>query len=126
MGALRSSAERFRGFAPADEGDMATEGAEDELVLRLMELRSEEIAEVEEAIVRLGKGRYGLCEHCGKRIPAMRLRLMPAARYCVECQSTVERESAESDEMTDWSEVGEGNWADRHEASVGSVTGSRF
>jgi RNA polymerase-binding transcription factor DksA len=103
---------------------MATEGAEDELVLRLMELRTDEIAEVEEAIERLGHGQYGVCEHCGKKIGAMRLRLVPAARYCVECQNGIERESAEANDMYDWSGVNEGGAEGRHQ--ITSMSGSKF
>lgn len=126
MKVLRSSAESFRGFAPPDSADMAMEGAEDELVLRLMELRAEEIAEVEEAIERLGHGQYGICGHCGKKIPVMRLRLVPAARYCVECQNSMERELGDTEELYDWTGVHEGGGESHHSREISSVSGSKF
>ncbi len=126
MSALESSAHRFRGFAAPDAADQAKEGEEDELVLRLMELRSREIAEIEEAIEKLVRGGYGCCEYCGERIPATRLRLMPAARYCVRCMEHLERDMAETESPPDWSAVGGSSSGHPLFAETESVSGSGF
>jgi RNA polymerase-binding transcription factor DksA len=35
---------------------------------------------------------YGLCEECGVKIPRARLKVVPFAKYCVECKEAIERE----------------------------------
>ena len=34
----------------------------------------------------LKKGKFGICEKCGKKIPQERLRVCPEARFCLKCQ----------------------------------------
>ena len=48
--------------------------------------------DVEHALKRLDDGTYGTCEACGKPIDGGRLEAMPAARFCLDDQSTAERE----------------------------------
>ena len=58
-------------------------------------------AEIKDATRRLGdlktalelikKGRYGVCERCGKDIPQARLELVPEARYCIECKKALSK-----------------------------------
>jgi RNA polymerase-binding transcription factor DksA len=43
------------------------------------------LAEVEAALRRVDEGGYGVCEGCGRPIPAARLEVRPAARTCVAC-----------------------------------------
>ncbi|MFF7968320.1 TraR/DksA family transcriptional regulator [Streptomyces sp. NPDC007903] len=40
---------------------------------------------LDDALVRLGEGRYGICERCGAEIPAERLEVRPASTRCVGC-----------------------------------------
>ncbi len=42
------------------------------------------MVEVEIALDKIGKGRYGFCEKCAMPIPLARLSLIPEARYCIE------------------------------------------
>jgi RNA polymerase-binding protein DksA len=51
--------------------------------------------EVNAALGRLDGGTYGVCERCTRPIPLARLRAMPSARYCVECQASQERRRPE-------------------------------
>lgn len=44
------------------------------------------VAEVRDALARLERGTFGVCEQCGRRIPLARLRALPRARLCVSCQ----------------------------------------
>lgn len=43
------------------------------------------LAEIDEALERVGHGSYGLCETCGQQIDSERLEVLPAARQCVRC-----------------------------------------
>ncbi len=51
----------------------------------LVRQTSRRLAEIEAALARLGTGAYGLCEGCGRAIPAERLEVRPDARRCVAC-----------------------------------------
>jgi RNA polymerase-binding transcription factor len=44
------------------------------------------LADTDEALSRLGSGRYGLCESCAAAIPAWLLTGTPDARFCPRCQ----------------------------------------
>ena len=75
----------------ADMGRIAEEDqaqvSHDEFVsLRLNTLDYEQLRQVEEALDRIGSGHYGVCLSCDREIPAKRLRAVPWARYCLECQ----------------------------------------
>jgi DnaK suppressor protein len=41
--------------------------------------------ELRAALIRYDEGGYGICERCGKPIPAARLEIRPDARTCVSC-----------------------------------------
>ena len=43
------------------------------------------LREVDAALARLDAATYGVCERCGRPIPAERLEVRPAARTCVAC-----------------------------------------
>ncbi len=60
------------------------------LLARLEERERREIDEILAAQARLEAGSFGLCLRCGEPLPLARLRAMPAARYCVACQSKEE------------------------------------
>jgi DnaK suppressor protein len=72
----------------ADAGLKVAVTGEDEADLRRIEQRR---AQMERALERLAAGTYGICESCGRPIPAERLRLMPGATSCVSCKQKVER-----------------------------------
>ncbi|NEB93609.1 TraR/DksA C4-type zinc finger protein [Streptomyces bauhiniae] len=46
---------------------------------------------LDEALVRLNEGRYGVCERCGAEIPAERLEARPASTRCVGCVGAAQR-----------------------------------
>src|SRR5689334_19436156 len=50
-----------------------------------------ELANVEEALVRIADGTYGACVDCANPIPYPRLAAYPAARRCVACQEIEEK-----------------------------------
>jgi DnaK suppressor protein len=64
--------------------------AHDEFVsLHLNSLDYTQLRLVEEALDRLDSGHYGTCQRCERPIPTKRLRALPWARYCVECQESM-------------------------------------
>jgi RNA polymerase-binding transcription factor DksA len=76
-------------------GDMATETVEREKDQSVLEHFDASLADVDDAIVRLDAGTYGLCERGGDHpVGEERLEALPAARYCVTHQAEVEQEQA--------------------------------
>jgi DnaK suppressor protein len=49
------------------------------------------LAEVERALDKLGKGTYGLCDNCGQPIAPDRLEALPWARLCLSCKAEEEK-----------------------------------
>ncbi|MEA3460151.1 MAG: TraR/DksA C4-type zinc finger protein [Chloroflexota bacterium] len=49
------------------------------------------LAKVEGALTKIEKGTYGMCEECGRKIALDRLRALPYATLCFECQQRRER-----------------------------------
>jgi len=72
--------------------DVGTDNFERETALKVAGEESRRLLEVAEALDRIKKGCYGVCEGCSKEIPRKRLEAFPAARYCVDCQSKLERD----------------------------------
>lgn len=73
-----------------DSGDQALFDLEREMGISLQEMRNRERQMIEEALVRLEEGTYGICAECDAEISEKRLEALPFARYCVECQSQLE------------------------------------
>jgi len=49
-----------------------------------------ELQAIEQALVRVHDGSYGLCVRCGAAITTARLQAQPAAERCVSCQAATE------------------------------------
>lgn len=52
---------------------------------------SKRLIELKTALELMKKGRYGVCERCNKDIPQTRLKLVPEARYCIECKKALSK-----------------------------------
>lgn len=64
--------------------DDATDVAEQAKTLALRTHLEGMLKDVDRALVRISKGKYGLCEQCGKPIAEDRLKAMPWAALCIE------------------------------------------
>jgi RNA polymerase-binding protein DksA len=71
--------------------ELAQEDRAARTLAQLDDRAKHEIAEIDAAIQRLAEGTYGLCEGCGEPIARERLRVVPAARFCVDCAREQER-----------------------------------
>ncbi|MFD1214230.1 TraR/DksA family transcriptional regulator [Arthrobacter sp. GCM10027362] len=60
----------------------------------LLASTQKELAEVLEALQRMERGTYGVCERCGNKIPRERLEARPEARFCITCASLRRRQVA--------------------------------
>jgi RNA polymerase-binding transcription factor len=66
-------------------------GAMADLLTRLEGRERHELDEIQAAQARLETGGFGVCEGCGGAIPVRRLRAVPWARQCLDCQAKGER-----------------------------------
>ncbi|MDD3643528.1 MAG: TraR/DksA C4-type zinc finger protein [Candidatus Krumholzibacteria bacterium] len=46
---------------------------------------------LDEALERIDRGEYGICEMCGELIGELRLKAVPSARLCIKCKSESEK-----------------------------------
>lgn len=76
--------------SPGDVGDVSVVDANADYFLTLAEGDRRELTEIRDALTRMQHGVYGTCENCESEIPIERLRKLPQARRCVDCQSTME------------------------------------
>ncbi len=78
----------------------AVEGAEadiqDDIEFALIQMKSETLNKVNNALIRLEQGDYGNCFECGEEIAEKRLRALPFAVRCKDCEEA--REVAEQRE----------------------------
>ena len=56
--------------------------------------------DIDQALLRIDEGSYGVCARCGKDIPERRLDALPTARYDAECQSLIEQNTGEDEHAT--------------------------
>ncbi len=84
---LRSLFEASRSSNADDEHDPegTTIAYERAQLTAVLEATRRRIGELDVALQRLATGGYGVCEVCGKPIPAARLDARPTARTCVGC-----------------------------------------
>src|ERR671926_1969313 len=92
-------------IAATDDGvkDVADQSVKDlsqEIEYRLSERESQVIADIDQALLRIDEGTYGVCARCGKEIPERRLDALPTARYDAECKSLIEQSSGEDEHAT--------------------------
>ncbi len=69
---------------PIHMADLGTDNYEQEFALGLLDSERKLLREIDNALGRLEKKTYGICEGTGKPISKARLEAQPWARYCVE------------------------------------------
>lgn len=81
--------------AVSDIGDILDSVSEErtrELDMILTDREKQKLKQIDDALDRIEENTYGLCEECGVKIPRARLKVVPFAKYCVECKEVIERE----------------------------------
>lgn len=71
--------------APFHLGDMGTEEFLYDMNTTLLENEQYIVAEAREALARMDRGEFGVCESCRKPIVSARLEAIPYTRFCVKC-----------------------------------------
>ena len=78
-----------------DIGDILDSVSEErtrELDMILTDREKRKLHQIDDALDRIEDGTYGQCDECGVKIPRARLKVLPFAKFCVECQEKNERE----------------------------------
>lgn len=69
---------------------------QDDIEFALIQMKSETLNKINDALIRLENGDYGNCFECGEEIAEKRLRALPFAVRCKDCEEA--REVAEKRE----------------------------
>jgi DnaK suppressor protein len=92
-GLAKESAEEMASYS-LHMADSGTDNFDRDFALSLLSSDQDAIYEIEEALKRIEKGTYGVCELTGKPIPKARLDAIPWTRFTVEAQAQLERDGA--------------------------------
>jgi RNA polymerase-binding transcription factor DksA len=92
-GLAKESAQEMAGYS-LHMADSGTDNFDRDFALSLLSADQDSVYEIEEALKRIEKKTYGVCELTGKAIPKARLEAIPWTRFTVEAQAQLEREGA--------------------------------
>ncbi len=94
---LRSRAEGSEASAfGMHQADAGSDAYDRDFALSLLSQEQDALYEIDQALKRIELDTYGTCEMSGKPIPRARLEAIPFARFTVECQSQLEKQSKAS------------------------------
>ena len=80
-----------------DSVDLSVQDLNKEIALRLGERSSQVVADIDQALLRIKEGTYGICARCGQPIDERRLEALPTARYDAACQAALESADGEEE-----------------------------
>lgn len=66
----------------------ATEESSHDRYLAMVEETKAQLASIDDALIRIGSGKYGYCTNCENMIDTDRLAILPAATLCLTCEKT--------------------------------------
>ena len=92
-GLAKESAQELPGYS-LHMADSGTDNFDRDFALSLLSSDQDAVYEIDEALKRIEKNTYGVCELTAKPIPKARLDAIPWARFTVEAQAQLEREGA--------------------------------
>ena len=92
-GLAADSAQEMAGYS-LHMADSGTDNFDRDFALSLLSSDQDAVFEIEEALKRIERKTYGVCELTGKPIPRARLEAIPWTRFTVEAQAQLERDGA--------------------------------
>jgi DnaK suppressor protein len=92
-GLAKESAQEMAGYS-LHMADSGTDNFDRDFALSLLSSDQDAIYEIEEALKRIERNTFGVCELTGKPIPRSRLEAIPWTRFTVQAQAQLEREGA--------------------------------
>ncbi|MEE2638461.1 MAG: TraR/DksA family transcriptional regulator [Acidobacteriota bacterium] len=76
----------------ADTSETSESDIQDDIEFALLQMKAETLTKISAALTRLEEGTYGYCYKCGDEIAEQRLRALPFAARCRECEEVRETE----------------------------------
>lgn len=73
-----------------DDGDLSFVDIAEDISLKQLSSHRDTLIKIDEALHKLKENTYGLCEDCGDEIGAERLKIIPFATCCKDCQEKKE------------------------------------
>ncbi len=95
---VRAEGASGEGQGVLDAAETSEADIQDDIEFALIQMKSETLHKIEEALARLEEGTYGNCFECGDEISERRLRALPFAVRCKDCEEA--REIAEQRQRT--------------------------
>ena len=92
-GLAKESAQEMAGYS-LHMADSGTDNFDRDFALSLLSSDQDAVYEIEEALKRIEKKTYGVCELTNKTIPRARLEAIPWTRFTVDAQAQLERDGA--------------------------------
>jgi DnaK suppressor protein len=90
-GLAKESAQEMSNYS-LHMADSGTDNFDRDFALSLLSSDQDAVYEIEEALKRIEKNTFGVCELTGKTIPKARLDAIPWTRFTVEAQARLERD----------------------------------
>lgn len=94
--AVKTGSDVKSGEPSGDIYDQASSERDRELGLLLGDREREKLRNIDEALLKIEEGEFGICEECEEEIPLGRLKVVPFARFCVKCKSDLEKQQAQT------------------------------
>ena len=73
-----------------DAAESSEADIQDEIEFALIQMKAETLSKIDEALRRLEEGTYGYCFECGEEVSERRLRALPFAVRCKDCEEARE------------------------------------
>ena len=89
---VRADATRSGGRRLTDRNGMPEADIHEDIEFALLQMKGETLAKITAALERLEEGTYGYCYECGEEIAGQRLRALPFAARCRDCEEMHELE----------------------------------
>jgi RNA polymerase-binding transcription factor len=86
LAGTRNAPEALSAIQAADEMEFAVRSVEQDVNATTASVRSRMLREIDYALERVAGGNYGECQACGEQISANRLKAIPWAECCLNCE----------------------------------------
>lgn len=86
LAGARNTPEALSAIQSADEVEFAVRSVEQDVNVTTASVRSRMLQQIDYALERVAGGTYGDCQSCGEQISANRLKAIPWAEYCLQCE----------------------------------------
>ncbi|MCF6201884.1 MAG: RNA polymerase-binding protein DksA [Hydrogenimonas sp.] len=94
MGSSKELDELHQNHDVMDEGDFASVSTDNMINEEILSSQQRELEEIDQALEKIKRGSFGICEMCEEPIGMQRLKVKPFAKYCIACRQIAEKSPA--------------------------------